>query len=141
LEINPSYAEAHANLGGALARAGQIPEAIAQYRKALEIDPQQTYVQNSLAWLLATASDPSLRDGANAVTLAEKASQTSRGADPLVLRTLAAAYAEAGRYPEAVATARRALALALDQKNTLLARMLPRQIELYQAGTPMHAPK
>jgi protein O-mannosyl-transferase len=141
LEIKPAYAEARGNLASALARTGQTAEAIAQYRQSLEIDPDQIYVQNSLAWLLATASDASLRNGAQAVALAEKANQTSGGADPLILRTLAAAYAETGRFQEASVTVRRALALAVQQKNDILARTLPQQIELYEAGTPMHAPK
>jgi tetratricopeptide (TPR) repeat protein len=141
LEIKPGYAEARGNLASALALTGQTKEAIAEYRKALEIDPNQTYFQNSLAWLLATAADPAARDGAQAVALAEKARQVSGGTDPLILRTLGAAYAETGNYKEAAATVRRALDLALRQKNEILARTLPQQIKLYEAGIPMHAPK
>ncbi|MGO8699993.1 MAG: tetratricopeptide repeat protein [Limisphaerales bacterium] len=141
LEIKPGYAEARGNLAAALALTGQTKEAISEYRKALELNPGQAYLQNSLAWLLATAADPALRDGAQAVALAEKASQASNGADPLSLRTLAAAYAETGNYKEAVDTVRRALDLAVRQKNEILARTLPRQIKLYEAGIPLHAPK
>jgi tetratricopeptide (TPR) repeat protein len=141
LEIKPTYAEARGNLAGVLARTGQTAEAISQYRKALELDPTQAYLQNSLAWLLATAADSSLRNGAEAVALAEKANQASGGADPLILRTLAAAYAETGRFKEAAATVRQALALATRQKNDILARTLPQQIQLYESGAPMHAPK
>ena len=141
LQIKPAYAEALGNLASALALTGRINEAIAEYRQALAVDPNQTYVQNSLAWLLATAAEPAARNGAQAVALAEKARQATGGADPLILRTLAAAYAETGNYKEAAATVRRALDLATRQKNEILARTLPQQLKLYESGLPMRAPK
>jgi Flp pilus assembly protein TadD len=94
-------------------------------------------VQNQLAWLLATAPDASLRNGAEARTLAEQASQLSGGDNPVILRTLAAAYAEEGNYGQAVATARRALELPVAQKNDALAASLQKDRQLYQANTPL----
>jgi tetratricopeptide (TPR) repeat protein len=116
---------------------GNLQEAIEQYRKVLEINPDQVNTQNNLAWLLATASDASVRNGTNAVALAENASRLSGGGNPVILRTLAAAYAEEGNYGRAVLTARQALELAVAQKNGTLSATLQRDIKLYEAGTPV----
>jgi Flp pilus assembly protein TadD len=137
LEINPAFVDAHYDLGAALAKAGKLNEAIVQYRKTLEINPNQLNALNNLAWLLAAAPDASLRNGANAVALAEQASQLTRGGEPSVLRTLAAAYAETGRFADAAATARRALELAVAQRDDDLMASLPGEIKLYEANTPM----
>jgi tetratricopeptide (TPR) repeat protein len=136
LKIRPRFADASANLGLALFQKGEMKEAIAAWQQALEINPAHLYAQNNLAWLLATASDASLRDGAKAVALAEQANQLTGGANPVILHTLAAAYAEAGRYGEASATARRALELAGRQKNDKLGGTLQKEIKLYEAGSP-----
>ena len=135
--MKPDFAELRSNLGAALLAKGDRKEAIAQFQKSLEIKPGQIPVQNDLAWLLATTTDASLRDGAKARALAEQASQLSGGGVPGILRTLAAAYAEEGSYGQAAATARRALELAVAQKNDALAAALPKEIQLYQANTPM----
>jgi hypothetical protein len=87
---------------------------------------------NNLAWLLATCPDRSLRDGARALTLARQASAHSHDQNPLILGTLAAAYAETGQRAEALATAQRALQLALAQDNPALAHMLESQIRQYK---------
>ena len=142
LEIQPGHAEAHFNLGNVLLKHGRQDEAAAQYRKTLEIRPDDLGALNNLAWLLATASAPSLRNGAQAVALATKASQWSGGANPAVLRTLAAAFAEEGNYGLAASTARRALELAVQQKQDALAATLQNEIRLYQANTPLrNAPR
>jgi superkiller protein 3 len=140
LEIQPDSAEPHNNLGNALRQKGRISEAIPHYQKALEIQPQSVPVQNNLAWVLATCPEASLRNGAKAVELAEQANQSSGNQNPLILRTLAAAYAEAGRFPEAVTTAQRALQLATAQTNSGLGKNLEMQIRLYQAGSPFRDP-
>jgi len=136
LEIAPDNAEVLNNLGNALAEEGADGAAIAQYEKSLEIKPGQLNVLNNLAWLLATTPGPALRNGAKAVALATQASQLSAGTNPLILHTLAAAYAEAGMYGQATATARRALVLAQAQQKDALAATLQKEIELYAAKTP-----
>jgi tetratricopeptide (TPR) repeat protein len=137
LQINPAYEPARINLGNALRLEGNSKEAVAQYQKVLEINPNQVSVQNNLAWLLATTPDASLRNGTKAVALAAKASQLSGAGNPLILRTLAAAYAEEGSYGLASATARRALELAVEEKNQALAATLQKEIKLYETGAPM----
>jgi Flp pilus assembly protein TadD len=74
------------------------------------------------------------------VELARQANLETGGEDPVILHTLAAACAEAGRFSEAVETARHALRLAEAQTNTMLARALQSELKLYQAGSPFHSP-
>jgi tetratricopeptide (TPR) repeat protein len=136
LQIDPTDAQAHINLGNALLAQGDAAEALVHLQKALELHPSYLALENKLAWVLATASQPSIRDGARAVQLATQANQSSGGNNPLILRTLAAAYAQAGHYPDAVQTAQKALQLAQAQSNAALAGALPREIKLYEAGRP-----
>jgi protein O-mannosyl-transferase len=141
LQIKPLYVEAHYNLGVALGQQGKTDEAIAQYQAALQIAPANPIFQNSLAWLLATSAEASLRNGRKAVELARQANTTTGGENPMFLRTLAAALAESGRFSEAVETAQRALLLAGAQSNTGLAAALQAERELYQTGSPFHTPQ
>ncbi|MGP8021123.1 MAG: tetratricopeptide repeat protein, partial [Limisphaerales bacterium] len=139
LTIEPDYAEAHYNLGNALFQQGNVEEAIAQFQKALEIKPDYVAVQNNMAWVLATCPQASLRNGIEAVKLAERANQLTGGQNPVILCTLAASYAEAGRSAEAIETAQHALQLATVQSNTALIESLQSQIKSYQAGIPSHS--
>jgi len=139
LKTNPASADACVSLGLAFFHQGQIKEAMGAWQQALEIKPDQAVVQNNLAWLLATTPEASLRDGAKAVRLARQANHLNGGANPIVLQTLAAAYAETGRYGDALATARRALKMAAAQKSGDLANALQQQIKLYEAGQPMRS--
>ena len=136
LEINPDDPAAWNDLGSTIFLKGRPDEAIAHFQKALEIKPDYVKAQNNLAWVLATCPQASLRDGNKAVELAQRANQLTDGENPLVLRTLAAAYAEAGRFPEAVETAQRALQLARAQSNIRLADALQSQMKFYEAGQP-----
>jgi len=120
-----------------LFQKGQTKEAMDSWQQALEIKPDQLYVLNNLAWVMATTPDAALRNGAKAVALAAQANQLSGGGNPAILRTLAAAYAEEGSYGLASATARRGLALAAEQKNEALAATLQKEIKLYEAGAPV----
>jgi tetratricopeptide (TPR) repeat protein len=138
LQIKPDYAEAQNNLGSVLLQKGNVDEAIVHCQKALQIKPDFAEAQNNLAWVLATCPQASLRNGNKAVELAQRANQLTGDGNPAVLGTLAAAYAEAGRFPEAVETAQRALQLAETQSNTALAEAIRSQMKLYQAGLPFH---
>jgi Flp pilus assembly protein TadD len=138
LEIKPDNAAACNNLGSALLQKGSMGEAITQFQKALEIKPDYPEALNNLAWLLAVCPQASLRNGDKAVELAQQVNRLTGDKNPFVLRTLAAACAEAGRFSEAVETAQRALQLAEAQSNTALADVIRSQAKFYQAGVPFH---
>jgi tetratricopeptide (TPR) repeat protein len=140
LELRPENADAHANLGSVFLAKGRVRDAIAQYRDALRIVPGNVAAESNLAWLLATAADPSLRNGSEAVLLAERAeSESSRSENhAIVLRILAAAYAETGHFVEAKKTAEQALQAAEIQGNSTLSSALRDEISLYELGLPYH---
>ena len=140
LQMHPESADAHANLGIAWLTKGRVPDAMAEYTKALQISPENLPALSNLAWLLATSADSSLRNGSEAVRLAERADSASSRSDkhPTVLRILAAAYAEAGQFAEAKETAEHALEAANIQGNTTLANALRDEIALYELGLPYH---
>jgi tetratricopeptide (TPR) repeat protein len=138
LKQMPDSVRAHYQLGLAFQCLGESAAAITQFQKVLELDPNHVTAQNNLAWLLATSPDPSLRDGRKAVELAQPAVQLSGGVSPQILDTLAAAYAEAGRFPEATETARRALELCVAQNNKPLADVIQNQLKLFEAHSPYH---
>ena len=133
LAIRPQDAEAHRNVASAFRKQGKVKEAISEYEQALNMAPEDSVALNNLAWILATCSDVSMRDGARAVTLAAKAVQASGGQDPIFVRTLAAAHAEAGQFAEAIATAEAAKTLANAQSKPDLANRLEEEISLYRA--------
>ena len=136
LSLQPNDAEAHTTLGDALLRKGEIGEAIAHYEKALEIAPHSLLTLNNLAWALSTCPDASRRNGARAIELAQEADQLAGGQNPIFIRTLAAAYAENGRFNDAIETAQRAVQLALAQDNFALASKLEKDIDLYRKFSP-----
>jgi tetratricopeptide (TPR) repeat protein len=136
VESEPGNVRVHSGLGNALGARGRLSEAIAQYQIALKIAPDDLDVQNHLAWLWATCPDAALRNSARAIELAERANRQSGGKQAAVLDTLAAAYAAAARFPQAVATACTAQDIAHQQNNKELADALQARIALYEAGKP-----
>ena len=139
LQIEPNYADAHTGLGNALLQQGLQREAIAHYEQASALAPTDPYSRNNMAWVLATSSDVSIRDGAKAVDFAQQAVALSGGREPQFLRTLGAAYAETGRFPEATAAARQAAAIANMQGKQRLAKNLEQDLVLYRANLPVRA--
>ena len=140
LKINPSYAQAYLSLGDLYVLDGQMQKAVPNFEKAMELSPyvvellKKNYpfeVPDNVAWHLATNPDARIRNGPRAVELAERVCNLTQWENPVCLGTLAAAYAEAGRFDEAIATAQKACALAeksdsppgLLQKNQELLRL------------------
>jgi tetratricopeptide (TPR) repeat protein len=140
LQLYPDNADAHTNLGSAFAGKGGFHDAVAEYTRAIEISPENVAALSNLAWLRATSADRSLRDGTEAVRLAERAESASSRSDDhaTVLRILAAAYAEDGRFADAKETAQRALQTAEVEGNVSLAGALQGEIALYDLGLPYH---
>ena len=136
LRHHPDSADLRGNLGLALQHLGRTGEAADAFRLALRDNPDQTESLNGLAWMLATSPGLEPARRREAVDLAEQACRSAGGRNPALLDTLAAAYAAAGRFPEAIAAARQALVL-LDKINAPdLARQVDRRLELYLAGKP-----
>jgi Flp pilus assembly protein TadD len=118
--------------------AGQSDAAAIQYREALRLQPDSLLALTSLAWVLAVDPSDRVRNGPEAVTLAERACQLTEFRNPSFLGTLAAAYAEAGRFEDAIHTAGQARDLARTAGNQKLAERNQQLLELYRAGKPFH---
>ena len=138
MQIKPDYAEAHYILGNILLRKGDVDEAIAYFQKTLQIKPDSLDVLNNLAWLLATSPDAHIRDGVQAVKYAERACELTHYGVTLLVGTLAAAYAEAGRYDNAITAAEKACALALATGEQGLLQKNQELLALYRAQQPYH---
>ena len=132
------YAEAELKLATISAGNQQLSDAINHYHRVLELDTNSVPALNNLAWLLATASDPRLRNGKEAVRLAEWACQLTQYQEAFLVGTLAAAYAEAGRFDDAAASAQNAHVLALAQGQEAIAATNEWLLELYKSGRAYH---
>ncbi len=140
LSIHPFDAGAHTSLGNALVQEGWLSEAVDHYEKALQSEPDSILPLNNLAWVMSTGPDDSLRNNEIAVQLATKANQLSKESNPVFIRTLAAAYAQAGQFEKAIETARRALEQANAQGVHDLASQIQEELDLYQRRTPLRDP-
>jgi protein O-mannosyl-transferase len=132
-------ASAHYNLGRAYEAKGDLREAVTEYYVALRLKPGWAVVDNNLAWLLATAPQANLRSGPEAVRLAERAAAATGASQSGVLDTLAAAYAEAGRWPEAISTAEKARDLASSRGDKRLAEAVEARLACYRQHQPFHS--
>jgi tetratricopeptide (TPR) repeat protein len=134
LSTQPEHADAHTILANAFLQKGEIGNAIEQYKKTLEIAPRSVPALNNLAWILATYSDPALRDGTKALELAQRANEFSGRNNPIILRTLAAAHANVRQFSAAVEVGQ--LALSLTDRQSPLASALQRELAGYKASEP-----
>jgi tetratricopeptide (TPR) repeat protein len=139
LALKPDHDSACFNLGMIHYRQGSISEAIRAWRRAVQLKPNSVKYLGALALTLATSSDDSARNGGEAVELAKRAVKLSEAKpDPNVTAILAAAYAEAGDFPNAVATAQTAREIAIEQHQDSLAEQLRDRIKLYESRRPFH---
>lgn len=136
VQAAPQSAEAHFHLGTAYYGKGRVEDGAREWRKSIALEPNYVPALFRLAQVLASNPNPKLRNGGEAVELAERAASATGRQQPAVLDTLAAAYAEAGRFTEAIETARRALGIATEQNDRALTAGLIARIALYEAGTP-----
>jgi len=140
LRINPADAELWHKLGKLLYQQGSRAEGIRNLMESLRLQVNAN-VRNDLAWMLSTAPEEDLRDGKKALEMALQAYKGAGGNDPVILDTLAAAYAETGDYSKALETARKALALAEQEETKDLSASLKEEITLYEAGKPCRDPR
>jgi tetratricopeptide (TPR) repeat protein len=138
LAIRPEYTEAHGALGDALYARGEVAEAVDQWREAIRLQPGDEVRLRQTAWVLATNPQAQVRNGTEAVTLAVRAVNLSAGKDPAALDTLAAAYAETGQFESAIATERRALAVAAERRLETIdaTEAMTARSHLYESGKP-----
>jgi len=136
LRFNPGAINSLFGLGNSFLAQRRFTEAIQCYRQLIALQPDMVPALNRLAWLLATHSDDSVRNGTDALRFATRACELTANNDPLSLNSLAAAYAETGQFDQAVATAQRALDLATTSGQTQLAGILQKLVDLYKARTP-----
>ncbi len=141
LAAKPADVPSHLNLAAVLQSLNQIRAAVVQYEEALRLDPDSIEGLNNLAWLLATSGEDEIRDGHRAVSLGEKACALSNDTLPTAVGTLAAAYAEAGRFADAVKTGERARDLATAAGQADLAQRNEEFLGLYRTQKPYHEPK
>ena len=136
LRLKPDYAEAHRDLALALEQTHKVREAIGHYEQALRIKPDLPEVHNNLAWLLATLAPAEGGNPVCAVTLAEQACQLTNNRMPPYLDTLAAAYAAAGRFDDAIAIAQKAIDLANSAGLPQVVKQIEPRLQLYRRGQP-----
>lgn len=136
LQADPNYARAYYNLGKIYSNQCKIKEAIGFYRKALSFAPNMTQALYNLSWTLASCENEKLRNGKEAVRLAEKLCKITKNNEPLALDALAAAYAETGNFDSAISVAKNALKIALQQGPEELALGLKVRFKLYQEKRP-----
>jgi tetratricopeptide (TPR) repeat protein len=132
LALDPEYHSAHANLAEAYAAVGHRAQAAQEFAHAVDVAPDNPFLLNRLAWLLATSPEDAVRNGSRAVELAQKSVSITTRQDAMSLETLSAAYAEVGRFDDALATGREALALAERQGNEAMATELARRLPLFE---------
>jgi len=138
LRANPKLQDGYLRLARLMHQQRDTPTMARVLRQGLEHFPDGHEMANTLAWLLATSADPNQRNGAEAVEWAEKACALTQHRLHLYLDTLGAAYAEVGRFEDAVKAARQAMELATAARNAVQAEKYRRRITLYEWKQPYH---
>ncbi|MFH1418035.1 MAG: tetratricopeptide repeat protein [Planctomycetota bacterium] len=136
IDTAPAFIDPVIALTGLEASEKNHAAALKVLDKGLEHAPESPLLINAKAWVLATCADAKLRDGVQAMRLAEKACQLTDQKAPEFLDTLAAAYAEAGRFEDAADTERQAILVATEAKQLEVAESFKPRLELYEAGKP-----
>ena len=137
MRLKPNHAGAYNNLAISCKKLGRIGEAIAHYRETMRLQPDYLEPLNNLAWMLATHPDAQFRNGTEAVQLATRACELTRYENPIPLGTVAAPYAAAGQFKEAIVYAERAQQLAEGRQPALAARFSA-MLEAVRAGHPYY---
>jgi len=139
-QLGQDSAELHFATGMVAVELGEAAIAVEHFSRAADRRPNWAPPINNLAWLLATHSDPDVRDPRVAIELAEGLRRGGARLTPDQLDTLAAAYAAAGRFPEARLTASTAARLARDAGEPELAAEIEARLRLYREKRPFIAP-
>lgn len=138
LALDPDHAGALAQSARLLVTTDRAVEGVERYGRAIQLAPERTELVSELAWILATHPDPAARNGAEAIRLVEPLVEGSGGRDPRTLETLAAAWAEAGRFDRAAGLQKRALDLLASAPEPLRQAAQSR-FDSYRQGRPFRA--
>ena len=136
LAAHGHVAELHGGMALATSQLGDFARAIHHGREALRLDPTLDSAANNLAWILATSPDPRARDPEESIRVMERLLREAERPDPGYLDTLAAAYAAAGRFPDAIGTAARAEKLAREERRSAMAEQIRERLARYRGGEP-----
>ena len=136
LARQPELIAAHIELAKTFVRMKQDAKAVVEFREALKINPDHIEVLLALAWLHATSADATIQLGNKAVEFAERAAKQIQDPKASCLDTLAAAYARAGRFPEAVTTAQKAAQKAAMNNDASLSQAIEQRLALYRKKQP-----
>ncbi len=140
LALDPEYAPAYGNLAEAYGALGRRALAAKYFALAVQKEPDSPFLLSRLGWLLATSPEPAVRDGSKAVEVSERAVRLTSRQDTMALDTLAAAYAETGRFREAAAAAEETLSLAQGRGLSDVLPELQHRLDLYRAGERVREP-
>jgi tetratricopeptide (TPR) repeat protein len=140
LSLEPRSIECLCRLAGVFTKLARFDDARSRYKEALRLSPNwpQSAIRNARA--LATHPDARVRDGLRALELAQHACEATSSSDPVFLDTLAAAYAEAGQFPDAITTAEKALSLVSRPDQLELTSAIKARLQLYRDRRPFHDP-
>jgi Tfp pilus assembly protein PilF len=141
IALRPDNVEAHLNLGLLLSSVGRAAEAVLELTKTLNLTPDLPPALAGLAWIRATAADSELWNVQEAIALGERAVRLTGRRDIAALDALAAAYAAAGRFSDAIATARAGVDAATAAGASDLAARFRERLEMYQQGRPYRVPR
>jgi tetratricopeptide (TPR) repeat protein len=136
LVLNPKFPSGEVTLASAYSALGRPADALVHWQKAVALEPQRVSALIGEARILSSTPDFTIRNGAEAVTLAKRAEELTQGTDVNVLDALGAAYAEAGQFQDALDTAKRALDLAVSKGDAAKAKAIQYRINLYTEGKP-----
>ncbi|MEQ1908368.1 MAG: hypothetical protein ABMA15_06070, partial [Vicinamibacterales bacterium] len=137
LRLDPTYGEAHYNMGSLSRSGGRLSEAVDHLRQAVRFKPDLAPAVASLAWLLATSADRAILNPTEALALAERAVTLTGRGDAGMLDILAAAYASASQFERAIAISEAALTLKPDAG---LAAAIRERAEQYRQRRPYRSP-
>lgn len=132
VRVDPANAEAYLDRGRLYQNQGGYAAAVADYQKALDLEPTGAHFYNQFAWMLAACPRPEYRDGPRAVELARRGCELTDWQDANLLDTLASAYAECGRFDEAVTWAEKSLELV----DAEIKDAVCRHIQSFRNGQP-----
>jgi tetratricopeptide (TPR) repeat protein len=136
LAVHGDVAELHAGMALATSQLGDFARAVRHGREALRLDPALDSAANNLAWILATSPDPRARNPEASIRIMGRLLREAERPDPAHLDTLAAAYAAAGRFPDAIGTAARAEKLAREEQRWAMAEQIRAHLARYRGGEP-----